>query len=92
MNQKDAKANVLLAKQSKKDGSAMKTIAIVTMGFLPGTFFATVFAIPSLQWTSDQVVTEKFWVYLAFTVPATLGVFAIWFMITGRGGVAGRDS
>lgn len=47
MTQKDSKINIELAatsatiaRETKKDGSAMKTIAIVTMFFLPSTFLA----------------------------------------------------
>lgn len=47
MAQKDAKVNIelattsaLIAKETKKDGSSMKTIAVLTMFFLPGTFLA----------------------------------------------------
>lgn len=56
----------------------MKTIAYMTMSFLPATFFATLFAVPSLDWKSDHVVQSNHWVYWAFTVPATLLVFIIW--------------
>jgi hypothetical protein len=47
MAQKDAKVNIQLAEttatialESKKDSSAMKAIAVLTMCFLPGTFLA----------------------------------------------------
>lgn len=47
MSQKDSKTNIELAassasiaKETKRDGTAMKTIAILTMFFLPGTFLA----------------------------------------------------
>jgi hypothetical protein len=47
MAQKDAKVNIRLAEtsttiaeESKKDSSAMKAIAVLTMCFLPGTFLA----------------------------------------------------
>jgi hypothetical protein len=47
MAQKDAKVNIqlattstLIARETKKDGSSMKTIAVLTMCFLPGTFLA----------------------------------------------------
>jgi hypothetical protein len=36
----------------------MKTIAVMTMAFLPAAFFAALFAIPSLQWTADTVMRE----------------------------------
>jgi hypothetical protein len=67
----------------------MKTIAVMTMAFLPATFFAALFAVPSLQWTADKVVTEKFWVYWVFTIPMTLAVFLIWVGITKREEVLG---
>jgi hypothetical protein len=47
MTQKDSKVNIelgemtaLIARETKKDSSAMKTIALLTMCFLPGTFLA----------------------------------------------------
>lgn len=47
MQQKDSKVNIQLAetsatiaRESKKDSSAMKAIAVLTMCFLPGTFLA----------------------------------------------------
>ncbi len=59
----------------------MKTIAVMTMTFLPGTFFAALFAIPSLQWDQAEVIQNKFWVYWAFTLPATVLVFVTWLTI-----------
>ena len=59
----------------------MKTIAVMTMAFLPGTFFAAVFAIPSLRWDEPQVIQDKFWVYWAFTIPFTMFVFGLWFAL-----------
>ena len=60
----------------------MKPIAIMTMAFLPATFFAALFAVPSLQWTADEVITKNFWIYWAFTVPLTLVIFGLWLVIT----------
>jgi hypothetical protein len=47
MAQKDSRVNLelaettnIIAKESKKDSSAMKAIAMLTMCFLPGTFLA----------------------------------------------------
>jgi len=47
MAQKDSKVNIqlaetttVIARESKKDSSAMKAIAVLTMCFLPGTFLA----------------------------------------------------
>ena len=53
MAQKDSKVNLQLAattttiaRESKKDSSAMKAIAVLTMCFLPGTFLAVCTAAP----------------------------------------------
>jgi membrane protein implicated in regulation of membrane protease activity len=62
----------------------MTTIAIMTMLFLPGTFLATVFAIPLLKWDTSPVIQHKFWLYWALTLPSTLIVFILWYMITKR--------
>ena len=56
----------------------MKVITILTMAFLPATFFATLFALPTLQWDQDHIIQRRFWVYWAFTIPATALVFGLW--------------
>ncbi|KAI0904108.1 hypothetical protein F4823DRAFT_568029 [Ustulina deusta] len=67
-----------IAESARIDSSAMKIIAVMTMLFLPGTFFATLFAVPSLQWDKDPVITDRFWVYFAFTIPSTLLILAFY--------------
>ncbi|KAJ3542147.1 hypothetical protein NM208_g4248 [Fusarium decemcellulare] len=63
-------------------GSSMKTIAILTMVFLPGTFLATLWAVPSLQWDQSPVIQGNFWVYWVFSLPFTALVLAIWYGLT----------
>ena len=60
----------------------MKTIAIMTMVFLPATFFAALFSIPSLDWHQSKVVQDKFWIYWVVTLPSTVAVFLVWYLIT----------
>ncbi|KAI1124682.1 hypothetical protein F5Y10DRAFT_284834 [Nemania abortiva] len=86
MTHEDARINISLAKASKelaeaakKDSSSMKSIAIMTMLFLPGTYFAALWAVPSLKWGQSNVIQSDFWWYWAFTGPSTLLIFAIWF-------------
>ncbi|KAF2667557.1 hypothetical protein BT63DRAFT_480505 [Microthyrium microscopicum] len=87
----DANANIELAKDSKTlaisskhDSSSMKTVAVMTMAFLPGTFFAALFALPLLQWTEPGVIRRNFWIYWAFTLPFTALIFLLWIAITKR--------
>jgi hypothetical protein len=61
-----------------KDSRDMKAIAIMTMAFLPGTFVAALFAVPSLQWTDANVIQDNFWVYWVFAIPTTILVFVVW--------------
>lgn len=71
----------ILARESKKDSTAMKAIAIVTMFFLPGTFLSSLFAIPVFDWDAlhgNQVVNPRLWVYWAFTIPITILVVALY--------------
>ncbi len=58
----------------------MKTVAVLTMAFLPATFFAALFAMPSLGWNDPS----QFGLYFAFTLPVTLAVFGIWAGVTQR--------
>ena len=76
-NQVSGMSNII----SQRDTSAMKTVAIVTMVFLPGTFVASVFAMPMLNWDAaayDRIVSRRFWMYWIVKVPLTFAVFVIW--------------
>lgn len=70
--------NQSMAITTQSDSNAMKTIAVMTMFFLPGTFFATLFAIPSLHWADDQVVSGRFWIYWGFTLPCMAVIILIY--------------
>ncbi|KAI8959029.1 hypothetical protein F5Y11DRAFT_16733 [Daldinia sp. FL1419] len=76
-----AEASKKLAEATKQDSSDMKVIAIMTMAFLPATFFAALFDLPTLAWGQPQVITNDFWVYWAFTLPTTLLIFFVWYML-----------
>ncbi|KAH7166072.1 hypothetical protein EDB81DRAFT_943022 [Dactylonectria macrodidyma] len=83
----DALASIQLAKASTRDSSSMKVVAVMTMAFLPATFFAALFALPSLDWDNEPVVQDTFWVYWAFTLPCTALVFLLWAFLTQRQGL-----
>ena len=88
MSQKDNLTNIslasdsrLIAAASKRDSSAMKTIAVVTMLFLPGTYISALFAIPLFDWEAAPGVTAlnyRFWYYWATTLPLTALVLFAW--------------
>ena len=78
-----ANASRALAEATKRDGSSMKTIAVLTIAFLPATFFAALFSMPSLGWDDPH----KFALYFAFTIPVTVAIFGIWAGITQQGAI-----
>ena len=87
--QGDARANIAIAEQSrliaidtKRDSIAMKTIAALTMVFLPGTFVATIFSMTFFQVEQDDEhtlkVSSNWWLYVVVTVPLTVAVLIAW--------------
>ena len=76
-----SKASSIIALESRRDSSAMKTLAAVTMVFLPGTFVASVFAMPFFDFgNSDglRVVNPQLWIYWVVTIPLTFLTFGVW--------------
>ncbi|KAL9111932.1 MAG: hypothetical protein Q9227_003782 [Pyrenula ochraceoflavens] len=79
-----------LAVESKRDSSSMKTIAAVTMFFLPGTFVASLFAMNLFDWDAahwSEVANGRFWVYWVVTVPLTgivMGVWLVWYYMKAK--------
>lgn len=79
------------AEAARKDASAMKTLAVMSMLLLPGTFIAALFAIPSLRWDRADIIGPNFWMFWAMAIPLTVVVFIVWFFLnhdtryTGRG-------
>lgn len=70
----------------------MKTIALMTMLFLPGTFYAALFALPSLKFDDKApgVVQDGFGLYWAFTIPSTLMVLLASLVMNKGWGALGR--
>ena len=76
----------------------MKTIALLTTLFLPGTFVATFFSMTMFNWnpssngsfsspgTSDTTpwMSPYVWVYWAISIPLTLFVMVLWLFWSRR--------
>lgn len=84
--QRDSKIQVRIGEEAKREASAMKGIAMVTMTFLPATFASTLFGMNFFSFgpsegieRSSFIVSRHFWIYWAFTVPMTFVTFAMWF-------------
>ncbi|KAI9776984.1 MAG: hypothetical protein M1839_009128 [Geoglossum umbratile] len=88
--QRDSKLNASIARDSKRvasaskrDSSAMKTIAFLTVVFLPGTFIASIFSTSMFNFHADgsdqkPTVSKYIWIYWLLTTVLTLIVIAMW--------------
>jgi Mg2+ and Co2+ transporter CorA len=86
INQSDYTAEI--AFETRRDSAAMKTIAVLTIVFLPGTFVATILSMDMFQWQPDDggpaTVSRLFWVYWVITIPLTAIVLAGWLIWTRK--------
>ena len=93
ITQSDAEYTAAIAVDTKRDSIAMKTIAVLGIIFLPGTFVASLFSINMFDWgisvpnntassddpvSSELTVSRSMWIYWAITVPLTLVTFVVW--------------
>ncbi|KAK4167195.1 hypothetical protein QBC43DRAFT_204488 [Cladorrhinum sp. PSN259] len=70
-----------IARDTKRDSSAMKSLSLLTMVFLPATAIATIMAPFTKISDNDQVkVTNQFWVFWAAAGPVTLVVIITWIL------------
>lgn len=64
---------------ARVDNMTMKTIAAVTLAFLPGTFIATLFGMNFFNFSSEGLsVSRKLWVYWAIAIPLTTVIIGCW--------------
>ncbi|TFB07501.1 hypothetical protein CCMA1212_001059 [Trichoderma ghanense] len=83
----DVKANLDLAESQHRDSLSMKTLAIVTMVFLPGSFISALFSTSMFDWDSIDPgassiavrTMPQFGLYWAITVPLTVVTFLLYF-------------
>ncbi|KAK2790501.1 hypothetical protein FQN52_005518 [Onygenales sp. PD_12] len=82
-NLKLAKVSTDIANTTKDDSRAMRTIAVMSIAFLPGTFVSSFFSMDMFNWQAakdEAVLSSRFYIYWAVAVPLTLVVFIVWFL------------
>ncbi|KAJ9656087.1 hypothetical protein H2201_008659 [Coniosporium apollinis] len=91
--QRDTKATIKLAKDSGKiaeatlkDSSSMKTIAAMTLVFLPATFICSFFSMSFFNWKASpgENITNSLWIYFVVAAPLTAVVIMLWILCTRR--------
>jgi Mg2+ and Co2+ transporter CorA len=78
--QANAETSVKIGRAAQIDSSAMKTIAFVTLAFLPPTFVSSIFSMSFFQCGEDNGwgMSNKFWLYWVFAIPTTIATVMIW--------------
>ena len=79
-NLRQASTSTAIARITKEDGFAMRTIAVMTVAFLPATAISSLFSMGMFDWHAEAdapVISSRFWVYWAVAVPLTLIVFGL---------------
>ncbi|CAI6287394.1 unnamed protein product [Periconia digitata] len=73
---------VEMALATNRESRVMKSISLVTMIFLPGTFFATVFSMTFFDWSDpmgESHVSSHLWVYVVITITFTATTLGLWY-------------
>ena len=73
----------VVALASLRDSAEMRSISIVTMLFLPGTFVATLFSTSFFNFQPNRgnpVVSRWIWIYVLVTVVLTGAIQGAWFV------------
>ncbi|CAG7566090.1 unnamed protein product [Fusarium equiseti] len=78
-------ASHMLSQSMERDSIAMKTIAIMTLVFLPGATFAAVFAMPFFTETAYLTAPSQAWIWVILTVMCTVFAFAGYLYVVNRG-------
>jgi hypothetical protein len=77
-----AQASQLSAIANQHDSSSMKTLAVVTMLFLPGSFVSGLFSIDVFDWNASAPLSVSvrpgFGLYWAVAIPLTVLVFSLY--------------
>ncbi|TGJ88275.1 hypothetical protein E0Z10_g452 [Xylaria hypoxylon] len=86
-NLKIAQNGLKVAQHTRRDSELMKSIALLTMVFLPATFVATLFSMGIFEWKGMHgeilSVSPYIWLYIVVTVvitSVTLGTWYLWAM------------
>jgi len=80
-----AEESTKIAHETRRDSNSMKTIATLTMLYLPATFVCSFFGTNFFALDTNGpdrpsfVVSKIWWVYVVTTAPLTLLTFGVWF-------------
>ncbi|KAF2135191.1 uncharacterized protein K452DRAFT_260998 [Aplosporella prunicola CBS 121167] len=67
---------------NQRDSFLMKTIAVMTLIYLPGSYIASIFGMNFFDFSSSSglILSDKFWIYWVLTAIMTLLTIGIWML------------
>lgn len=85
MAQKDNVVNLEIARATKADSVAMKTIAIVTLTFLPATYVSALLGMNLFSYNPDTNgghinYSPDLWLYFVISILLTAAVLTTWWV------------
>ncbi|KAI8627880.1 hypothetical protein F5Y19DRAFT_486500 [Xylariaceae sp. FL1651] len=93
--QHDANTSVKIGLATQEDSDTMKSIAFVTLTFLPPTFVCAIFSMSFFDYSPESgwTVSNQFWLYWAFAMPTTLLTALVWYWLrrTNTSALAGDN-
>ncbi|KAI0892815.1 hypothetical protein F4806DRAFT_224156 [Annulohypoxylon nitens] len=87
VNKEMTRTNTDIARETKQEGTQMRSIALLTMIYLPFSSVAAIFSMDMFDWspqTGGSVVSKYIWVFAAFAIGLTGITFYAWHLITSR--------
>ncbi|OTB02218.1 hypothetical protein M426DRAFT_322794 [Hypoxylon sp. CI-4A] len=87
LNTQIARENTVIASEAKREGTQMKSIALLTMVYLPFSSVAAIFSMDLFDWNAqdgNSVVSKYFWVFVTFAIGLTAITLFAWYHITCR--------
>jgi hypothetical protein len=90
-----ANASTQLAFFSYRDSSSMKTLAVVTMFFLPGSFVSALFSTNLFNWDARDLTSSSisvpstpqmklYWIITVLLTVATFALYVVWLRFLKR--------
>ncbi|SPO05221.1 uncharacterized protein DNG_07908 [Cephalotrichum gorgonifer] len=81
VTQYDATLSLKLNQSMQSDSSAMKTISLLGLTFLPATFISAIFSMSFFTNDAEAgwTMSSRIWIYWAFAIPVTLLTTGLWF-------------
>ncbi|AEO69054.1 uncharacterized protein THITE_2054178, partial [Thermothielavioides terrestris NRRL 8126] len=84
---RDSQTNLEIARDTRQDSNQMRSIAFLTMFFLPATFIASLFSMSFFNWNAhdgERVVSPYLWIYPVLAIAITAVVVGCWFCFMRR--------